>query len=68
MNSVHEYPSKFVKANQLTNSDTMIGESGGLSSCYNNAEASSAMVGLVVIETEHGSLYLDPEEDVEVLL
>lgn len=58
---------KFVKAQSLTHQHVLVGESRGLSHCYSDAKASSAMIGLVVVETEHGALYLDPEELMEVV-
>lgn len=45
---------------------TLIGDSGGLSLVY-EVGASSALPGLLVVETEHGPLYLDPDESYRVL-
>lgn len=45
---------------------TLVGESGGLSSIY-DVEPSSAMPGLIVVTTEHGPLYVDPDETYPVL-
>ncbi len=39
---------------------TLVGSSGGLSSIY-GTNPSAAMPGLVLVSTEHGALYLDPD-------
>lgn len=67
MGGTHDYDTTFVLARDLDSTHVLVGESGGLSAVYNNAGASSVMMGFVVIETEHGTLYLDPEEECEVI-
>ena len=64
--STHEYDTTTKLASALTNEDTLVGESGGLSSVY-EVEPSNRMVGLLVVTTEHGPLYLDPDQSYEVL-
>lgn len=55
------YPVETVQGSDLDSSMVLIGESGGLSAIY-EVENSSAMPGLLRVETEHGPLYLDPDE------
>ena len=50
----------------LTGEDVIIGECKGLSAVFKVYD-SSAMSGLLVVETEHGPLYLDPEESSRVV-
>ena len=45
---------------------TLVGDLGGLSAVVDFQE-SSIMPGLVMVETEHGPLYLDPESEYLVL-
>lgn len=65
MSDAHDYPTRLVKGAHLNSTMVLVGESGGLSAIYGNEE-SSAMPGLLLVETEHGSLYLDPDEEYEV--
>lgn len=56
-----------VKKNcDLTGEDVLIGECEGLSAIF-EVSTSSAMSGLLMVETEHGPLYLDPEESSKVV-
>lgn len=50
----------------LDSGDTLIGESGGHSQIY-EVNPSSSLPGLIAVETEHGFLYLDPDEEYVVL-
>ena len=50
----------------LTNEDVLIGECEGLSAVF-KVYASSAMSGLLVVETEHGALYLDPDQSSRIV-
>jgi hypothetical protein len=50
---------------ELEPGDTLLGESGGESLIY-EINPSSSMPGLLAVETEHGYLYLDPEQDYTV--
>ena len=50
----------------LTGEDVIIGECKGLSAVFKVYD-SSAMSGQLVVETEHGPLYLDPEESSRVV-
>lgn len=65
--SAHEYDTKKKLASALTNQDVLVGESGGLSAVY-GSEPSNSIPGLLNVETEHGPLYLDPDEEYEVLM
>jgi hypothetical protein len=57
----------FIKKNtELTNEDVLIGECEGLCAVFEVNE-SSAMPGLLVVETEHCPLYLDPDESSKVV-
>ncbi len=51
----------------LTSDDTLVGESGGLSAIY-NVQESSLVEGMYLVETEHGNLLIDPEQEVTVLI
>jgi hypothetical protein len=66
MASTHNYTTALLPAIDLDSTMVLVGESGGLSAVYDVAN-SYAMPGLLVVETEHGSLYLDPDLHVEVL-
>jgi len=45
--------------------DVLIGYKGGLSA-VEDVYPSNTVPGMLTVETEHGFLYLDPEEDFEV--
>lgn len=62
----HEHPTRHVNSADLDNTMTLVGESGGLSAIY-EVESSNVMPGMIRVETEHGPLYLDPDEDQTVL-
>lgn len=47
---------------RLNTTMTLVGESGGLSRIY-EIQKSDAMPGLLCVTTEHGPLYLDPDEE-----
>jgi hypothetical protein len=64
--TTHDYATREVLGSKLDSSMVLVGESGGLSAIY-EVGASSAMPGLVRVETEHGPLYLDPDETYPVL-
>jgi len=66
MSDTHDYNTKKVLGKNLTNEHVLVGESGGLSAIY-ELEPSSAMPGFMRVETEHGPLYLDPDEFYDVL-
>lgn len=66
MPDTHEHATRLVAGSDLDDTMTLVGESGGLSSIYETSN-SSAMPGLVRLETEHGPLYLDPDEEYPVL-
>jgi hypothetical protein len=63
----HDYDTKMIWADQLSSEHVLVGERGGLSAIVGECKLSSAMPGLFVAETEHGTLYLDPDIAVEVL-
>ncbi len=66
MGSVHDYKTKKVSPMYLDSTMVLVGESGGLSAIY-EVEGSDAMPYFMRVETEHGPLYLDPEEYADVL-
>lgn len=68
MAATHDYETRLVLPTALESSMVLVGESGGLSAVYLNDGMSASMVGLVRVETEHGPLYLDPDEPAEVLV
>jgi len=59
------HPTRKVRGSDLDNTMVLVGESGGLSAIYDNGP-SSAMPGLALVETEHGPLYLDPDQEYDV--
>jgi hypothetical protein len=63
--TTHDYPTRKVRGFELDETMVLVGESGGLSAVYDNSP-SSAMPGLMMIDTEHGPLYLDPDEEYDV--
>lgn len=58
---------KKIPAGTLSSGHTLVGECDGLSAVF-EVEPSSAMPGLIHVTTEHGPLYLDPDEDCDVLV
>lgn len=66
MTATHDYDTNLKLVAALDSTDVLVGESGGLSAVYDNAP-SRVMRGCHHIETEHGSLYIDSEEFVQVL-
>ena len=66
MSEVHTYDTIRVKAKDITPEHVLVGESGGLSAVYTTFE-SYIMKGCQVLETEHGALYIDTHEELEVL-
>ena len=53
------------KVSELTGGETLISIEGG-KTFLTDVDTSSAMPGLVVAETDFGTLYLDPDESVYV--
>lgn len=51
---------------QVVAGETLVGDVGGTSLVYDVRESSS-LKGFLVITTEHGTMYADPEMTVEVL-
>lgn len=64
--STHDEHTQTVAANTLTSNDVLVGEAGGLSAVY-DIYPSSAMPGCLAVETEHGTLYLDEDDQCVVL-
>jgi hypothetical protein len=54
-----------VAGTDLAAGHVLVGDAGGLSEVY-DIEDSSSIPGLLAVETEHGMLYLDPENDYTV--
>lgn len=65
MADTHDYTTKPVKGKDLTGEHVLVGESGGLSAIY-DSKPSSLVLGMQMVETEHGALMLDPDHDYEV--
>ena len=51
-----------IKGELLESGQILVGEAGGLSEIFEVKESSSSP-GLLSVETEHGVLYLDPENE-----
>jgi len=51
-----------IKGELLESGQILVGEAGGLSEIFEVNESSSSP-GLLAVETEHGVLYLDPENE-----
>lgn len=66
MTEVHTYDTKKVLGKALDSTSVLVGESGGLSAVY-EVNPSAVLIGCLVLETEHGPLYLDPDEEYEVI-
>jgi hypothetical protein len=64
--ATHDDDTAQVLGRELGSEHVLIGEAGGLSAVY-TSRASSAMPGLVCVETEHGPLFLDPDHPYTVL-
>lgn len=45
---------------------SLVGDHGGLSLITGDIDASSLVLGTLALETEHGTLYLDPEADIVI--
>lgn len=60
--STHDHPTKQVLGKDLDSTMVLVGQSGGLSAIY-ETNPSDLAFGMVVVETEHGPLYLDPDEE-----
>lgn len=66
MSEAHDYKTKMVKVTALNGTHVIVGECGGLSAVF-DVEPSNAIPGLYRIESEHGVLYLDPDQKIQVL-
>lgn len=64
MNDTHEYPVTRVQSQMLNETHTLVGESGGLSAVYG---VMGEIFGGLAVETEHGMLFLNHEDEVVVL-
>lgn len=64
--ATHDHATTQVLGRDLTSPQVLLGDSGGLSA-VSEVSASSAMPGLMCVETEHGPLYLDPDHLYTVL-
>lgn len=63
----HDYTAKTISVKSLNSTHVLVGESGGLSAVY-GVEKSYVMPGCVAVETEHGTLYMDAEDDFVTVL
>jgi hypothetical protein len=59
---------KSIALEKLTEGNTLVGDCGGHSVVTGEVSKSSVMMGCYAVETEHGTLYLDEEFPVVVLL
>ena len=66
MSEAHDYKTKMVKVTALNGTHVIVGDCGGLSAVF-DVEPSTAIPGLYRIESEHGVLYLDPDQKIQVL-
>lgn len=55
-------------AGDIKSGHYLIGESGGIALVVEDAKASNSILGLTVVLTEVGPVYLDPEETYRVLV
>jgi hypothetical protein len=70
MADTHDYDTKYVPGRDVTDQHVLVGRSGGLSAVYGTYGPiywAPGIVATLVVETEHGTLYLDPTEAYEVL-
>lgn len=67
MADTHDYDTTDVRGDAVNDTHTLVGESGGLASVYENAAPSTIAPGLVIVQTEHGALLLDPDKTYPVL-
>lgn len=54
-------PKTRVLGRNLNDTHTLVGDNGGLSTIY-STEQSNSLPGMLLVTTEHGPLYLDPDE------
>lgn len=66
MGATHDYDTTTITAAALNSTHVLVGESGGLSAVF-ETEPSHVIEGTLRVETEHGSLYLDPDDEVDIL-
>lgn len=52
-----------VTVRDLVPGDVLVGDAGGRSAITGNIDPSSVVLGALAVETEHGTLYLDPDEE-----
>lgn len=56
-----------VKSSELEAGHILVGSRGGLSE-VERVVPSSTMPGMMLVETEHGPIYLDPDEECDVVI
>lgn len=65
----HDYATATLKVEALNSTHVLVGESGGLSAVYNVYPCqSNALKGHLAVETEHGTMYLEKADEVQVLV
>jgi hypothetical protein len=57
---------KMKLAKNLQAGDVLVGSKSGESRVVGEVEPSNVMMGCIAIETEHGTLYMDSDEEVPV--
>lgn len=58
-------PHKLITASELNSTHVLIGESGGLSAVYD--VYTSYSFGGLAVETEHGTIYVDADDEITVI-
>lgn len=67
MEDPYVFQRREVLGSEIQPGDVLQGDSGGYSRVNGNVSPSSAMPGLIAVETEHGTLYADPDTEYTVL-
>lgn len=55
-------------ANELVAGDVIVGDNGGFSAITGEVYESNVMHGFFAVETEHGTLYLADDDEIEYLV
>lgn len=56
-----------IQASAVMPGDILIGDAGGRSKVNGEVEPSAAMVGCTLIETEHGTIYIESSEEIKII-
>lgn len=55
-------------AKNLEPGNVLVGDAGGHSQINGNIDPSNLIMGALAVETEHGTLYIDPDEQVTIIV